>query len=220
MLSNCGAGEDEGPLGSTEIKSVNPEGNQPWIFIRRTDAEAPILWLPEARSWIIGKDPVAGKDWGQEEKRAAENELVGWHHRLNGHEFEQTLGDDEGQGSLACCSPWGQKESDTTERLNNNKRERRTEKLLKILRQGKTCPVWEEVNGQGIGVEVLGQKRVWSHPAMRSHLRLLRGAAYSTELILRATQTIPSTAPICPEVLEEITEMSQLTAVHHPSREI
>ena len=94
----------ESPLGSKEIQPVHPKGNQPWIFIGRTDAEAeaPILWPPDAKSWLIGKDPDAGKDWQQEEKRVTENEMVGWYHSLNGYEFEQTLGDDEGQGSLAC----------------------------------------------------------------------------------------------------------------------
>ena len=85
----------ESPLDSKEIKPVNPKGNQPWIFIGMTDAEAkaPILWPPDAKSWLIGKDSDAGKDWRQKEKRAAEHEMVGWHHWLNGHEFEQTLGD-------------------------------------------------------------------------------------------------------------------------------
>ena len=97
-------------------------GNQPWIFTGRTDAkaEAPILWPPDVKSWLIGKDPDAGRDWGQEEKGTTEDEMVAWHHRLDGHEFEQTPGDGEGQGSLACCSAWGCKESHTTERLNNN----------------------------------------------------------------------------------------------------
>ena len=104
----------EGPLDSKEIKLVNPKGNQPWIFIRRTDAEAPILWPTDAKSQLIGNNPDAGKDWGQEEKRTTEDEMVGWHHRLNGHEFEQTLEDGEGQGSLVCCSPWGCEELDTT----------------------------------------------------------------------------------------------------------
>ena len=83
-----------------------------------SEAEAPILWPLDVKNWPIGKDPVAGKDWGQEEKGATEDEMVGWHHRLNGHEFEQTLGDSEGQGSLACCSPWGHKELDMTEQMN------------------------------------------------------------------------------------------------------
>ena len=89
---------------------------QSWVFIGRTDAEAetPILWPPHVKSWLIWKDPDAGKDWRWEEKGMTEDEKVGWHHWLNGHEFEQTLGDDEGQGSLACCSPWGWKELDTT----------------------------------------------------------------------------------------------------------
>ena len=111
----------ETPLYSKEKKPVNPKGNQRWIFIGRIDdeAEAPILWPLDGKSWFIGKDPVAGKDWGQEEKEMMEDVMVGWHHWLNGHEFEQTPGDGEGQWSLVCCSPWGHKESDITEWLNN-----------------------------------------------------------------------------------------------------
>ena len=106
----------ESPLDFKEIQPVHPKGNQSWIFTGRTDVEAetPILWPPDAKTWLIGKDPDAGKDWGQEEKETTEDEMVGWHHQLNGLEFEQTLGDSEGQGSLACCSPWGSKELDTT----------------------------------------------------------------------------------------------------------
>ena len=100
----------ESPLDSKEIKPVNPKGNQPWIFFGRTDAEVPILRPPDTKSWLLGKDTAAGKDWGQEEKRVTEDEVVGWHHWLNGHEFEQTQGDSEGQGSLS----WGCKELDTT----------------------------------------------------------------------------------------------------------
>ena len=101
----------ESPLDCKEIKLVNPEGNQSWMFIGRTDleAEAPILWPPNAKSQLIRKDPDAGKDWGQEEKGTTEDEMVGWHHWLNGHEFEQAPGDGEGQGSLACSSPWATK---------------------------------------------------------------------------------------------------------------
>ena len=104
------------PLDSKEIKLVNPKGNQPWMFIGRTDAEAeaPKLWLLDVKSWLIGKDPNAGKGWGQEEKIATENEMVGWHYWFNGHEFEQTQGGSEGQRSLVCCSLWIHKESDTT----------------------------------------------------------------------------------------------------------
>ena len=111
----------ESPLDLKEIKPVNPKGNQPWIFIGKTDAEAPILWPCDVRIWLTGKDPDAGKDGGQEKKGMTEDEMVGWHHRLNGHKFEQALGDGDGQGSLACCSPWGHKELNTTERLNNNR---------------------------------------------------------------------------------------------------
>ena len=113
----------ESPLDCKEIKPVNPKGNQSWIFIGRTDAEAeaPILWQPGMKSWLIGKDPDAGKDWRQEEKGVTEDEMVGWHYRLNGHELEQTPGDNEGQGSLVCCSLWGCKESYMTEQLKNKK---------------------------------------------------------------------------------------------------
>ena len=104
----------ESPLDFEKIKPVNPKGNQPWMFTGKTDAEAPILWPPDAKSQLAGKDPDAGKDWGQEEKGVTEDETVGRHHQLNGHEFEQTPGDGEGQGSLECYSPWGCKESDTT----------------------------------------------------------------------------------------------------------
>ena len=99
-----------------ETKPVKPKGSQPWIFIGRTDAEAeaPMLWPPDAKSQLTGKDPDSGKDWGQEEKGTTEDKMIGWHHRPNEHEFEQTLGDSEGQGSLVCCSPVGHKESDTT----------------------------------------------------------------------------------------------------------
>ena len=114
----------DSPLDCKEIQQVNPTGNQSWIFIVRTDPEAktPILWPLNAKSWLIGKDPDAGKDWSLEEKGATEEEMVGWHHWLNGHEFEQALGVGDGQGSLACCSSWGLKMSDMTQLLNKNKR--------------------------------------------------------------------------------------------------
>ena len=110
----------ESPLDCKEIQPVHPKGNQSWIFTRRTDAEAetPILWPPAAKNWLIWREPDAGKDWGQEEKGTTEDEMVGWHHWLDGHEFEQALEIADGQGGLACCSPWGCKESDMTEQLN------------------------------------------------------------------------------------------------------
>ena len=113
----------ESSLNCKEIKPVNPKGNKSWIFIRRTDteAEAPILWPPDMNSWLKGNESDAGKDWEQEKKGATEDEIVGWHHWLSGHEFEKTLGDGEGQGSLVSQSPWGCKEFDT-EWLNNNNR--------------------------------------------------------------------------------------------------
>ena len=98
----------ESPWDCKEIKPVNPRRNQSWIFIGRTDAEteAPILWLPDGKSWLFRKNPDAGKDGRQEEKGTKKNRIVGRHHRLKGHESEQALGVGEGQGSLACCSPW------------------------------------------------------------------------------------------------------------------
>ena len=110
----------ESPLDCKEIQPIHPKGNQSWTFIRRTDAEAeaPILWPSHVKSWLIGKDPDAGKDRRQEEKEMADDEMVGWHHRLDAHEFEQAPGVSDGQGSLACCSPWCYKELDTTEWLN------------------------------------------------------------------------------------------------------
>ena len=107
----------ESPLDSREIKPINPKGNQPWIFIGRTDAKAPILLPPGVKNWLIGKDSDDEKDWRQEEKGTTEDKVVGWHHRLNGHEFEQAPGVSDGQGGLSCCSPQGHKESDTTELL-------------------------------------------------------------------------------------------------------
>ena len=112
----------ESPSDCKEIKLVNPKGNQPWIFNGRTDAETetPIFWPPDVKSWLIGKDPDVGKDWGQEEKGMTEDEMVGWHQQFNGHESEQIQGDSEGQGSPVHCSPWDRKESDTIYQLSNN----------------------------------------------------------------------------------------------------
>ena len=109
----------ESPLDFRVIKPVHPNGNQSWIFIRRTDVEAetPILWPPDAKNWLTGKDSYAGKDWRQEEKGMTEDEMVGWHHQLKGYDFEQVPGDGEGQGSLVCCSSCSHKESDLTEKL-------------------------------------------------------------------------------------------------------
>ena len=110
----------ESPLDCKEIQPVHPKGNQSWIFIGTTDAEAetPILWPPDAKSWLTGKDPDAGKDWRREEKGTTEDEMVGCNHWLYGHEFEQALGVGDGQGSLACCSPWDCKELDWATELN------------------------------------------------------------------------------------------------------
>ena len=117
----------ESPLDCKEIKPVNPKGNQSWVFIGRTDveAEAPVLWPPDVKNWLIRKDLDSGKDWRQEEKGTTEDEIVGWHHRLNGYESEQAAGNGEGEGSLVCCSPKGHKESS-----NNNNNETTKEQLI------------------------------------------------------------------------------------------
>ena len=110
----------ESPLDCKEIQPVHFEGDQPWDFFGRNDAKAetPVLWPSHAKSWLIGKDPNAGRDWGQEEKGTTEDEIPGWHHWLDGHEFGCTPGVGDGQGGLACCDSWGRKESDKTEWLN------------------------------------------------------------------------------------------------------
>ena len=109
----------ESPLDCKEIQPVHAKGDQSWIFIGRTDAEAetPILLSSDVKNWLTGKDPDAGKDWRQEEKGTTENEMVGWHHQLDGHECEKALQFGDGQGGLVCCSPWGHKQSDSTEWL-------------------------------------------------------------------------------------------------------
>ena len=110
----------ESPIDCKEIQPVHRKVDQSWVFIGRTDTEAetPVLWPPHAKSWLIGKDSDAGRDWGQEEKGTTEGEMAGWHHWLDGREFEWTLGFGDGQGDLVCCSSWVCKESDTTEGLN------------------------------------------------------------------------------------------------------
>ena len=113
----------ESPLDSKDIKPVNPKENHPWIFTRKTEAEAeaPVVWPPDVKNQLIGKDPEAGKDWRQKEKGVTGNEMVGWHHQLKRQEPEKTMGDSEGQKILACCSSWGCKELDRTQQLNNIK---------------------------------------------------------------------------------------------------
>ena len=108
----------ESPLDCKKSQPVHPKGNQFWIFIGRTDAKVLILWPSDAKNWLLRKDPDAGKDWRKKEKGTTEDEMVGWHHWLNGHEFEWTPGVGDGQGGLACCDSWGYKESDMTEWLN------------------------------------------------------------------------------------------------------
>ena len=120
MFLKCGVGEDS--WGSLGLRGdpTHPKGDQSWVFIGRTDVEAetPILWPPDVKSWLIRKNPDARKDWGQEEKGMTEDEMVGWHHQLNGHGFGWTPGVGDRQGGLTYCSSWGRKELDTTEQLN------------------------------------------------------------------------------------------------------
>ena len=125
----------ETPLNSKEIKPVNPKGNQSWIFIGRTDAEAetPLLWPPDVKNWLFLKDPDAGKDWGWEDKGMTEDEMVGWHHWVNGHESDQAPGVGDGQGGLVCCGSWDHKESDMTEQLNWTECIHKCIKLVKLL---------------------------------------------------------------------------------------
>ena len=132
----------ESPLDCKEIKWISPKGNQSWIFIGRTDpeAQAPILWLLDAKSWLIRKDPDAGKDWRQEEKGVTQDEMAGWHQWLNGCESEWTLGVGDGQGGLACSDSWGRKESDTTERLNWT--EFIFYSLMKVKSESKVAQSW------------------------------------------------------------------------------
>ena len=121
MFLNCGLEKTlESPLDCKKIQPVHPKGNQSWIFIGKTDvgAETPILWPPDAKNGLIWKYPDAGKDWRHEEKGMTEDEMVGWHQRLNGHGFGWTPEVGDGQGGLACCDSWSRKESDMTERLN------------------------------------------------------------------------------------------------------
>ena len=132
------------PLGCKEIKPVNPKGNQPWLFIGRTDAEALILWLPDA-----------GRDRRQEEKGLTEDAIVGWHHQFNGHKLEQALGDGEGQWGLMCCSPWGHKESDKTERLNNKNLMLERMKLRhRVFKQLPEITWWSRILSQAGGLQM------------------------------------------------------------------
>ena len=121
MLLNCGVGEDSWESHGLQGDPTRPsKGDQSWVFFGRNDAkaEAPVLWPPHVKSWLIGRDSDTGRDWRQEEKGTTEDEMAGWHHWLNGRESEWTLGVGDGQGGLACCDSWSRKESDTTERLN------------------------------------------------------------------------------------------------------
>ena len=167
----------ESPLDCKEIQPVHPRRNQSWIFIGRTDAEAetPILWLPAVKNWLIRKDLNAGKDWRQEEKGMAEDEMVIWHHWLNGHEFEQTLGVGDGQGGLVCWDSWGRKESDTTERLNWTELNRgtlcRSVALFWMNRASlvpwmvKNLPAMQEIWVRSLGWEDL-EKRMATHSSI------------------------------------------------------
>ena len=131
----------ESPLDCKEIQPVHSEGDQPWEFFGRNDtkAETPVVWPPHAKSWLIGKDCDAGRDWEQEEKRTTEDEMAGWHHWLDGREFEWTPGVGDGQGGLVCCHSWGRKELDMTEQLNWTKRKVQKEVIKHTWDTGVFC---------------------------------------------------------------------------------
>ena len=139
-------------LDCKEIQPVHSKGDQSWVFFGRTDAKAetPILWLPYAKSWLIGKDSDAGRDWGQEKKRMTEDEMAGWHHRLDRHEFEWIPGVGDGQGGLECRSSWGRKELDTTERLNWTE-----SKDLLLFGQEWMVRGWYTIGSQSLGNETM-----------------------------------------------------------------
>ena len=151
---NCGVGEDSwGSLGLWGDQTSNLNGNQSWIFIGRTDTEASILWPPDTKNWLTGKDPDAGKDWRKEEKGTTQDEMIGWYHRLDGHEFEQALGVGDRQGSLAWCSPWSQKQLDMTEWLSLQMYLRQSWRPIKPYRNKK----WQKY------CKVICPESYWSH---------------------------------------------------------
>ena len=153
----------ESPLDCKEIKPLNPKGNESWIFIGRTDAEAetPKLWLPDVKNWLTGKDSDAKKDWRQEKKGKTEDEMVEWHYWLDGHAFEQVLGVGDGQGSLACCSPWGRKELDTTELNRTDWTELSINYIESILYISQNCP-HDIVTLASSGIHLISEQQLWS----------------------------------------------------------
>ena len=177
----------ESPFDCKKILPVHPKGDQSWVFFGRTDAETetPILWPPHAKSWLIGKEPDAGRDWGQEEKGMTEDETAGWHHQLNGHEFGWTPGVGDGQGGLACCDSWGHKESDMTERLNwtddffclliktwpckyvNFRLPERFKSVGMELRRNHKCPLWHPVDWSYDWREEIVEKRLKRYSVLR-----------------------------------------------------
>ena len=160
----------ESPLDCKEIQPDHSKEDQPWVFFGRTDAKAetPVLWPPHAKSWLIRKDSDTGRDWGQEGKGMTEDEMAGWHHWLDGREFEWTLGDSDGQGGLACCDSWGRKESDTTERLNwTELRWYYSEKVVAPHSSTLAWKIpWMEEPG---GLQSMGLSRVFSNTTVQKH---------------------------------------------------
>ena len=136
----------ESPLDCKEIQLVHPKADQSWVIIDGTDVEAetPILWPPDAKTWLIWEDPEAGKYWGQEEKGMTEDEMVRWHHRVSGHGFGWTLGVGDGQGGLACCSSWGCKELDTTERVNWTELKILLNAIINVCLKTRKIEVWQK----------------------------------------------------------------------------
>ena len=176
----------ESPLDCKEIQPVHPKGDQSWVFIGRTDAKAetPILWPPRAKSWLIGKDSDAGRDWGQEKKGMTEDEMAGWHHRLHGSEFEWTPGVGDGQGGLACCDSWRCKESDMTERLNWIELNQSEECYLKL----RVVFNYVSDSGQNVRVIVLNWMYLVGNNSWRYGQQVPKESEHSVSLWLKITQ--------------------------------
>ena len=176
----------ESPLDCKEIQPVHPTGDQSWVFIGRTDAKAetPILWPPRAKSWLIGKDSDAGRDWGQEKKGMTEDEMAGWHHWLDGRESEWTPGVGDGQGGLACCDSWRRKESDMTERLNWIELNQSEECYLKL----RVAFNYVSDSGQNVRVIVLNWMYLVGNNSWRYGQQVPKESEHSVSLWLKITQ--------------------------------
>ena len=176
----------ESPLESKEIKPLNPKGNQSWIFVGRTDAEAeaPIFWPPEAKNWHIGRDPDAGKDSRQDEKRMTEDEMVEWHHWLDGPEFEEALRVGDVQEGLACCSPWGHKESDVTQWLKSTELKAKVNELLRIFKWLKQFTLYETSSfALSLTIWAKGHTIIGQHQERTVDTKMIKNLIYSKQVL-------------------------------------